>query len=422
MTVEKSIAADHLLPLGAQVGDNWAPEGHHETRDAALGAVGHPRGTGDGDASQDDGDLDAGEPRLKVAEILERFAENTKLRLKDRVRADYSRAFRRFAEDVRFPDYSRRQIAGPTGRKLILAHLEGIPKPSRRWVIAALRAVWTSGTNLPWPVEVKRDLGRLPRTQRGRTPPDADVRPWAQAVRDEREPYLHLLGVFLLQYGWRPSQISHLRWRNVEYGEDGRPRAIVASGSKEDFKTDSDVRAWLPPDVVEAIEAWRQASPDTTAERPILPRRGITARLPIDPARMHDRHSFTRLVEHFEAKWRLRHLTPKPLRHFVATKCREAGMSYQASAFWQGHDPASSGAMRDWYDNPDDTFAEQSAKMPYGPLGLLDPPKVASDVGLPPEIVRLLTDYLNQKVGTMELATRLETLRVKTAVGVVSQP
>lgn len=406
------IVSDALPLLGTQEGDNWVPEGQHDTHQAPEGRP-NPGGTGDGGA-QAVGDLDAGEGPVKVHDILERFAGHSKLALKDEVRKDYGRAFRRFSEDVRLGDYSRRQVLGPTGKRLILSHLEKIPKASRRWVTGAIKAVWMYGIDAPWPIDTRRDLGRLPKPQRGRTPHDADVRPWAEAVRAEKDPYTKLTGIFLLQFGWRPSQVCRLKWRNVEYDPEGRPKVIIASGSVEDFKTDSDIRVWLPPNVVEGLVSWKSVSPDSAQERPILPRKGTTGRLPITPTKMHDRHSFANLLMAFESKWGLKHLTAKSLRHFVATKCREAGLSYQASAYWQGHDPSSSGAMRDWYDNPDDTFAEQSAKLPEGPMGLLEASEVRLQEGLPNEAVSVLTQYLNGKVGTMELVGHLEALKLKT--------
>jgi len=421
-TLEPGHSASSLMPSegnrppGDEEGEYSPLEGQHEPHEAGLGPVGTPRGAGDGNHDIDDSA--SGEDPVRVDDVLERFARNTTLRLKDGSRKDFARAFRRFAGAIDLGRYSRRQIAGPMGKRLILQHLETIPKASRRWVLTALKSVWIHGFELPWPIDPKRDIGRLPKPQRGRTPPDADVRPWVDGANAERDAYSRLMVLMLLQFGWRPTQIAHLKWRNVEYDGNGKPFAIVANGDVEDFKTSSDVRAWLPPNVAEAIETWRKASPDTSSERPILPRKGTTARLKADPARMHDRDSFRDLLRAFERKWGLPHLSAKAFRHFVATMCRKAGLSYQASAYLQGHDPSSSGAMRDWYDNPDDAFAEQSAKLPGGPMGLLEPPKIVSE-GLPSDAARIVADYLAGRIGTMELASRLEALRQNPAMSVL---
>ena len=118
-------------------------------------------------------------------------------------------------------------------------------------------------------------------------------------------------------------------------------------------------------------------------------------------------------TEVFAKKWRLPRLSPVSFRHWVASALRRAGLSLPASAHWMGHDPTLSGAMRDVYDNPEDTFAEQSARLPDGPMALLEPVEVSVADGLLPEIVALVREYQAGNIGTMELATRIETLRVK---------
>jgi hypothetical protein len=79
-----------------------------------------------------------------------------------------------------------------------------------------------------------------------------------------------------------------------------------------------------------------------------------------------------------------------------------------------GHD-AADGSMRDWYDNPrlEDIFEEQSAKLPDGPLGLLEPPEIKLISGLSPKAVTILQTYLSGKIGTMEFASRIEALRLE---------
>src|SRR6266571_5938875 len=100
----------------------------------------------------------------------------------------------------------------------------------------------------------------------------------------------------------------------------------------------------------------------------------------------------------------------------VATACRRAGLSKQSSAYLMGHDPTQRGAMRDWYDAPqrDDVFMEQAERLPRGPLGLLEPPEVKLVGGIPPAAVALLKEYLAGACGTMEFASRLESLRLET--------
>ena len=96
-------------------------------------------------------------------------------------------------------------------------------------------------------------------------------------------------------------------------------------------------------------------------------------------------------------------------------------MSVPASAQWMGHDPTLGGAMRDVYDNPEDTFAEQSAKLPNGPMALLEPPEISVSEGLPPEVVALVREYQVGKVGTIEFASRMEVLRLKSDASVFTK-
>ncbi|MEE9174311.1 MAG: hypothetical protein V3U30_04980 [Thermoplasmata archaeon] len=214
---------------------------------------------------------------MRTEVILERFRRNTRLRLKDGVQYDYTRAFRRFAapttgqkpDGIGLGKYTKRQLAGRKGKDLLLSHLEKIPKPSRRWVLAALKSVWIHGLELPWPIDPRRDIGKLPRTRRRPTPPDPDVLAWAHAAREEKDPCLRLLLLMELQYGWRPgNQLAALRWGDVQYDPDGSPVAIEADALEGDFKSDSDIRAWLWPDVRDALVAWKAASPDASPDRP----------------------------------------------------------------------------------------------------------------------------------------------------------
>lgn len=295
---------------------------------------------------------------------------------------------------------------------LILAHLEGIPRPSWRWVTAALKPVWVYGLNLPWPIDSRRDLPKLPRVRRRQSPPDSQVKAWAKALSNEKDVYLRLLWLLLAQHGWRPYHVCKMKWRNVQRNESGKPIAIVADGAQEAFKTCSPVAARLAPDVAETLTEWHKVVcglPD----RPILPWRSVTKEL--DPTRIQ---SSANLRDHWirlKKKWGLPHMTPVEIHHWVATITRRAGLSKQATAFMMGHDATQGGSMRDFYDYPQlqEIFDEQAARLPYGPLGLLDPPTVELEGGLPKEVVSLVSAYLAGQTGTMEFATTMEKIRLQ---------
>jgi hypothetical protein len=74
--------------------------------------------------------------------------------------------------------------------------------------------------------------------------------------------------------------------------------------------------------------------------------------------------------------------------------------------------------MRDWYDSPQlqDVFDEQAARLPYGPLGLLEPPTVELEGGLSKEVVSIVSAYLAGQAGTMEFATQMEKVRLQRSV------
>jgi len=169
------------------------------------------------------------------------------------------------------------------------------------------------------------------------------------------------------------------------------------------------------PDVVEALETWRRAAPQVLPERAILPWRSCMGR--VEPSREQRTDSFRIHWNRLRSKWQLPVLRPVDLRHWVATACRRSGLSKQASAYLMGHDPTAGGAMRDWYDAPplEAVFEEEQAeRLPHGPLGLLEPSVELLADGLPKEAIELVQGYFAEEIGTMQLATRLETVRLRT--------
>ena len=264
-------------PPGAEEGDNSALDGKHEPEmEPRLGT------DGKGLIKALDGD----DFPLRVFEVTERFRQQTRTRLKDDSAKQYVKAFKRFAKTVNLESYTRRQLSGPKGRMLILAYLDGIPKRSWSWIVTVLKPVWLYGFDLVWLIDSKRDLPKLPRRQRRQSPPDAQVRIWAKALANEKDAYLHLLWLMIAQHGWRPSLVCRLKWRNVQYNEQGKPVAIVADGAQESFKTCCPVAARLTPDVVEALVEWRKTA-DASPDHPILPWKSATGKLVCSRVQTH---------------------------------------------------------------------------------------------------------------------------------------
>ena len=96
---------------------------------------------------------------------------------------------------------------------------------------------------------------------------------------------------------------------------------------------------------------------------------------------------------------------------------RKSGLSDPAIAAWQGHNPPRDGSMKNCYDNPgvEALLDEQSHTIPRGPLGLLTSPEVTLVEGPEREAVEVVADYLSDRIGLIEVLSRLETLKRKRA-------
>jgi len=398
---------------GAEEGDNSAPGEQHDSREPSLAGT-TPLGTGEPSvgSQREDSDL---EVVVNLAEIEQRFLDATRARLKPSTQVDYMQRFRRFTRAFRLEDLTRRQLAGPRGKQLLLAHLAQLSKPCWQTTLSQLRSVWVSGLRLPWPIDSKVDIGRLPRPRREPTPSDEPVREWAEALAREKDPYLRLLWLLIAQHGWRPSHATGVRWGDVQRDPSGHPRAILAVGGHSEFKTYAPVAVRLAPDVVRALEGWRQLHPAPHPEAWILPWRSVNGRVRAD--RRMDRDLFRAHWLRLREKYGLPALRSKDLRHWVSTACRKAGLSKAATAYLQGHDATEGGSMRDWYDNPrvEEILEEQESCLPKGPLGLLVPLEVELVSGLPSEAIALLEAYLAGEIGTMEYMSSIEGVRRKGA-------
>jgi integrase len=350
---------------------------------------------------------------VNLAEIERHFLDATRVLLKPSTKAEYMESFKRFARESDLTGLTRRQLAGPRGKQLLLQHIQRVPRPSWSTTLARLRSVWTIGLRLAWPINNKTDIGRLPKPRRGQTPPDEPVREWAEAIAREKDPYSRLEWLFIVQHGWRPSHATGVRWGDVHNDASGHPYTILADGRNGEFKTYAPVAVRLAPDVIQALEEWRRLHPAPHPEGWILPWRSVTGRVQAD--RRMDTELFEDHWLRLRKKYDLPALRPKDLRHWVSTISRKAGLSKPATAYLQGHDAAEGESMRDWYDNPliGEVLDEQSAVFPKGPLGFLASPEIELVSGLPSEAIALLEDYLAEEIGTMEFMTSIEDVRRK---------
>jgi len=353
---------------------------------------------------------------VRIAEIEQRFLQATRGRLKASTCRMYISWLRQFAQICNLESYTKQQLAGKLGKQVILDYLQHVPRPSWRYRLAGLRLIWESGIGLPWPINNRTDIGKLPKVRREPTPQDSIVKEWADALSRERDPYLRLIWLLIAQFGWRPSHATGIRWGDVKYGEDGKPCAIVAYGSQGEFKTYSPVAVRLPPDVTTAIEELRKIHPAPYPENWLLPWRSTKGQ--IEPNRRIAWDQFSIWWKRLRKKYNLPSLRPKDLRHWVSTVCRKEGLSKVATAYMQGHDATDGGAMRDWYDNPrlEEIFEEQELCLPRGALGYLMPLEAEIQSDISPEILTAIKRWQSGEIGTVECMQIMEEIRKKIAI------
>ncbi len=368
--------------------------------------------------------------KVDVKEVITRFEIRTPKLRKKSTQPRYAHEFERFARTVGLGAFNRRQLAGDKGEALIRDYLNGVPKPSRRVYAACLKRVWTRGLDLAWPEGIKDEV-EFSKVRARTTPPDELVRPWFEALQHDVDVYARLLFWIPAELGWRPGHIGGVNVEEVKRDTNGAIYAIVADGRDRSdaarFKTDSPVVAYTTPELARLLEAWLKRHPDPRPGKPLLPWRNASGGFNTDQ-RLNDE----RIAVHWERlrrKWGLRknRLTRCDLRHWVATKCREAGMTGRARASLMGHDPMEDGSkdfdlrqnfsMGDWYDNPEVSkiVDEQRSKLGDGLLARTFGAKVTLVDGptLSNEESRLVFDFKAGRITAFDLAQRLDALRIK---------
>lgn len=368
-------------------------------------------------------DSDDAEP-LKVRAIIERHDGQSRHRLAPGTQRLYRFMFVRLAESIKLENLTRRQLAGPKGKQLLLRHLdESIPIKSWRPTLSGLYSYWTYGLNLPWPIDV-RELPRLPPVRPRQTPPDSIVREWATKLGFETDDYLRLIWLFTAEYGLRPNQTTRLTWGHIQR-QDDKPYAIVADGTQAEFKTHTPVVAWLPFGISTTLMEWEKKTPFGAPEDPILPWRSASGRY---ERRLMDTSSFSDHWLRLKVKWGLPKLRPCDLRHWVNSKALRVGLSRVALGAMCGHDTSKGMTYADWYDRPQhtDLLDDQKRVLPEGLLALITDPKTRLIDNLPPELVTLWNKLSAFEIGEFEVAVELGRLvrehRTKSLLYTQKQP
>jgi integrase len=376
----------------------------------------HPTGTGENQSSTTGHEDDQS---LNLEQILERYCQHPTIRMKPKsTRESYAYDFKRFARYIQIDRYSRRQLAGRKGKRLLLEHIATLPLRSRRPVLSGLASVWKFGVNLPWPIDAEADIGKLPKVRRDLTPQDSVVKVWYENLLHETNPYLRTLWLLIAQFGLRPHTVARLRWSHVRYDEHGIPCEIRANGADEGFKTFADLACNLPPDVADALVRLRKWSSDSNDADPILP--WMNGWGTVKHSLQASRKLYVKHWDRLRKKYELPKLRMKDMRHWVASQCRDSGLSEQARAYMQGHEQPVAN-MGDVYDNRsvELNLARQAEKLLRGPLGIFERVDLEVVATLPSDLMTVLMGYHDGKVGFTEVLNRLDAWRLKANMEVV---
>jgi len=425
---DKYTLEDAHIPGESEDGDNSLSQGNRNEPepDTQLGESG--KNTVDS-VNEDD------QP-LNIEKILLRFDEIGKNRYRGDTPMAYKRWFKRFADHADLQKYTRRQIAGPLGKRLILDFLSTVRKRSQKVANYGIKSVWRRGLNLPYPVEADIDLDRPPKPMPRSVPPDSIIREWAQKLNNENDAYYRAFWLVETNYGWRPQAICKMKWRNVEWDENGRPVRFIGDGAKEIYKNNSAIVAVIFPEIAGALMDLRKMPGyDPSPEKPIFPYRylakgsfttsdAITTKK--TSARKHPYKVRNTPTEqrtcNLRIHWdylRKKHGLPKlrmcDVRHWVSKTCKRAGLTEQdrdVVCALMGHDPDPGSNMQNWYSakTVEEIIDLQLMRLPNGPLGMLFADvQMSSDI--PPELATLWLSYSNGQICTFDLVREIETLK-----------
>lgn len=406
----KIIRLDAPLFPADQIG-NTGQQVHDVSQTVLPGGTESPLGADGGKANRKSAEI-PWDTAVRLADIRARFeAETTKL--KQTSRDDYWYYFRIFAEHVELTRYTRRQLASPNGRNLLIGYLgdERTVGPFSRSVhMYGIKKVWRRGLDLPWPIERDDDdLPKIPRPKMVPGPRREDVEPWVNAARNEQNPYERAWFLMESTYGLRPAnQQAHLRRRNLQFNPaTGKPIGLVANGTEENFKRDSYVIAAFPQEVADAVEAWLKVHPNASPEAWLFPWRDAQGNL--NPNLQATYRTIRAMRRRFEKRWNLRHLESKMMRKFVKGVLIDSRMPEPLKSFWQGHLPSRANmdavyGVKSW----EESFTAQLSYLPAGPLGVFGSVQRTGDI--PAELAALWKRFHDKEIDAQDFASELKAL------------
>jgi len=350
---------------GGKLASSTKEDGQHEPEQ-----INNHSGMGEGTNRIDVGGGGEEDKLVDIDRVIDKYRLNTGIRNARKTQNDYSGKFRIFMATV--PNITRRELSSTKGRMALVNFLSDKTAAYR----AGIKKVWTKGLCLPWPI-TKDDISRAKKVRPSVAPPTTDVLAFDAAMMKVSDDRKRLSWMMISQLGWSPADVvvtisnEIKEWNGIFYIE------------RERQKTGSLIVAVIGPELKALID--KVGKFDVKADCLWNWWKSVTTR------------------------YKVKSLTPRQVRKWVKVRAREAGLSQPSTSMMMGHDTDS---MAGWYDKPplEEILVEQSSMMPHGVLGLVKAPKVEL-VTEDNEAMAIWHDFKEGKFGTMEMASKLETLR-----------
>ncbi len=356
-----------------------------------------------------------GDEPLSIGTILSKWeARSIGQDLSASTKVQYRRFFERYSAFAKLESRERKWFASKATHDSIVEWVMSLPEKSRRIALAALESVWTYGIDVPFPVNKKRDFGRraLPQSDERDCPTDADIEPIYKAADHEDDPYLKSFVLVGLSTGLRPgNQLMQLTWADIRE-HDGNLAIVAVSKPERRFKSDSPVIARLPDAASDALKAWREQTPCGAPSDYVWPVRQFGRQTNRKGGRGTSEREFLVFLKRHNVKtWvRLAHV-----RHWLEYRGERDGVPAVLLAFMRGHAVKTATEGKLGYGGnrkTDVVLDDQQARWPNGPCGVFEAPMVIQS-GIPPEVARLVADFMARKVDATTFALRIADARAK---------
>ncbi len=359
-----------------------------------------------------------GDKPLTVDTILSKWeARSIGQGLADGTKAQYRRFFRRYSEFAKLESRERKWFASKTAHDSIVEWVMSLPEKSRRTALAALESTWTYGIDAPFPVNKRRDFGRrvLPHSGERDCPTDADIEPIFKAADHEDDPYLKSFVLVALNTGLRGgNQLLQLTWSDV-LEHDGNLAIVALSKPERRFKSDAPVIARLPDATSDALKKWKTQTPYGAPSDYVWPVRSFGKQTNLRGSRATAGREFRLFRKRHNVKtWvRVAHF-----RHWVEYRGERDGIPAVLLAFMRGHTVKAATEGRLGYGSnrrAESVLDDQEARWPHGPCGVFGAPVVVES-NIPPEVARLVTDFMAGKVDATTFALKIADVRARTTL------